>query len=148
MMIKIISAIIFALLVLMLITACSSTPTTIPTETAPILPPDEFSHFDKFGDGYIAKVKISEVENIAPEKIINTLVDQWLQHYKTQSTYKDASVKDFSVDYVNLLTKPANSIYAFVAGVKFSIIPSKTPNDYASTLGRKYPESYALRALP
>lgn len=116
------------------ITSCSSTS----AEITPILPTDEFSRFDQFGDGYIAKVKVEDVKNDNSEEIVNILVTQWLEHYKTESSYQNAAIEDFSVDEIRILDNPSNGTYVIVAGVSFSIIPRKTPNDYGGFPGKEY----------
>jgi hypothetical protein len=106
-----------------------------------ILPTDQHSRFDQFGDGYIAKIKVEDLKGAAPEEIVAKLVTQWLEHYKTQSSDPMAAIKDFSIDGVRLADNPSkldippNRNYVIVAGVRFSIIPKQEHNDYSSFPG-------------
>jgi hypothetical protein len=120
----------FVLFILLAVVSCSPAPVE-PTPT-PALPQDAFSRLDNFGDGYISKIKIDDIKNNTPEEIVSELVTQWLQHYKTESTYQDAAINDFSIDGIRLLDNPSNKNYVIVAAVNFSIIPRKIPNDYGS----------------
>lgn len=116
------------------ISSCLSAPTPV----APSLPEDEFSQFDNFGDGFIAKIKIKDTTSLSPEEIVSSLVEQWLEHYKSQSDYENASINDFTVDKIRLLDVPSNSNYKIVAGVNFSIIPRQTPSDFGGFPGEAY----------
>jgi len=117
--------------------SCSSHSTEI-TLTFPVLPFDEYSRSDDFGDGYIANIKVEDVKNNSPEEIIYTLVTQWLEHYKTESSSPDASIKDFSIGEILIVENTSNENYVIVAKTTFSIIPSKIPNDFASFPGKPY----------
>lgn len=100
----------------------------------PILPTDDFSHSDEFGDGFIANVAKSEVENLTPEEVIMLLVSQWLEHYKTQSGDPQATIKDYSIDEMVIFETP-NSLYLYGAKVRFSVVPVEVPNAYAAFPG-------------
>lgn len=123
--------VIFAILT---ISSCLPAPTPI----VPSLPEDEFSQFDEFGDGFIAKIKVNDTKNFSSEKIVSTLVEQWLEHYKSQSDYENAAINDFTIDKIRLLDVPVYSNYTIVAGVNFSIIPKKTPSDFGGFPGEEY----------
>jgi hypothetical protein len=118
------------------LTLASCLPTTTPN--APLLPEDEFSQFDKFGDGFIAKIKIKDTESFSSEQIVSGLVEQWLEHYKYQSDYENATINDYTIDKIRLLDVPSNSNYTIVAGVNFSIIPRNIPSDFGGFPGEEY----------
>jgi hypothetical protein len=113
----------------------------LPTSTAPILPEDEFSRFDKFGDGFIAKINISDTRDFSPEEVVSSLVEKWLEHYKSETSYQDAAINDYSIDKIRILENSPNSNYSIVAGVSFSIIPRKTPSDFGGFPGEAYDPS-------
>ena len=87
-----------------------------------------------FGDGYIAHIPIKEVNASSQEQIVEILVIQWLEHYKTQSKEKRAIIEDYKFDGVKLLGRTKNDP-EIIAGVSFSIIPAQIPNDWASFPG-------------
>ena len=126
-------------------TACSfiypdQIPTTSPTPVQPTLivksiPTDEYINPHNFGDGYIARIPIKDFNNAVSEEIVKALVTQWLEHYKTQSQASDFMIKDYTFDQINLLDNSSNSGFEIVAGVRFSIIPAKIPNEWASFPG-------------
>jgi hypothetical protein len=107
-------------------------------DITPILPTDEFSIHDEFGDGYIASIKVEDVKNSNPDKIVNVLVTQWLEHYKTESRAPRAAIEDFVIDDILMVDNRSNDTYVFVAKVAFSIIPSETPSDFGSFPGEPY----------
>lgn len=131
---KVYPVLISAALLTLALSSCL--PTT--TSTAPNLPEDEFSRFDEFGDGFIAKIKIKDTESFSSEQIISSLVGQWLEHYKSQSDYEDAAIDDYTIDKIRLLDVPSNSNYTIAAGVSFSIIPRKIPSDFGGFPGEEY----------
>jgi hypothetical protein len=95
---------------------------------------EEFAIKNDFGDGYVAHIPIEDVASETPEAIMRILVNQWLEHYKTGSTVEGATIKDFQLDEVTLLKRMEHAP-AIVASVRFSIIPSQIPNDWASFPG-------------
>ncbi|GEM_PF-1764014 len=97
-----------------------------------ITPTDDFANRkNSFGDGYIAHVLIEDVEGMDKEEIVRILVEQWLEHYKTQSTQTDAMIKDYTVDEITLVDRNVGSDPSIVASVRFSIIPVQVPNIWA-----------------
>jgi hypothetical protein len=98
-----------------------------------MLPTDEFSTSDAFGDGYIAHI---QKKNEASEIIVRELIYQWLEHYKNTSDTNTA-IQDFSIDAINIIDnkKNNNQNYVIVAQVEFSIIPSSIPSAFASFAG-------------
>jgi hypothetical protein len=94
-----------------------------------------YANGDNFGDGYIARVRIEDATNNSQEEIVTILVTQWLDHYKTQSQVPSATIKDYSVDKINLLNPFCDQFFEIVAGVRFSIIPVQVPNDYVGFPG-------------
>jgi len=99
---RITTSMIIVALILLGLTACSQTspatpsptlePSPSPTplvstlapQTPPALPADEYSRYDKIGDGYIASIKVEEGKGQDSIAIMDKLVTQWLEHYKTQ----------------------------------------------------------------
>ena len=90
---------------------------------------------DNFGGGYIARVRMADVTNKSQEEIVINLVNQWLEHYKTQSKSPSAAIKDYVIDKIDLYDPSCDPFFEIVAGVRFSIIPNQIPNDYASFPG-------------
>lgn len=122
--------------VLVLGTGCRSFTDNLTSTTNPV-PTDEFKNRkNSFGDGYIAHVLAKDVENKRQEEIVNLLVTQWLEHYKTGSTDERAKIKDFQLDEIILLER-TESDPDIVASVLFSIIPDQIPNDWASFPGQE-----------
>lgn len=124
------------------LTACnsvSSTSSLSPTQA--IFPqsgdsPNEFaSRKNSFGDGYIAYIFIKEVKDTSSDEIVNLLVSQWLEHYKTESTTPDAILTDYTVDKITLTEKRNENDPSILAWVQFSILPAQTPNPWASLPG-------------
>jgi len=100
----------------------------------PALPDEEFTRRIGFGDGYAAHIPISEAEQKSHEEIVNILVTQWLEHYKTESAQSDVRLIDYEIDEV-IITSDAEDISPFIiASVQFSTIPVQTPNDWAGAL--------------
>lgn len=130
--------IIVVILIILGIASCSS-PTPATTPTLPVLPTDQYSRSDDFGDGYIANIKVEDVNNNSPEEIIKILVTQWLEHYKTESSDPDTSLIDYSIDEVFIKENVSDDIYIIVAGVSFSIYPKKFPNNFGSFPGEYVP---------
>lgn len=128
---------IISILIILGVISCSSPSPTI-TSTLPALPTDQYSRNDDFGDGYIANIKVEDVKNNGPEEIIKTLVTQWLEHYKTESTDPDTSLIDYSVDKISIIENMSDDTYIIVAGVSFSIYPKKFPNNFRSFPGEPY----------
>lgn len=104
-------------------------------ENFPDSPTEEFSGKNAFGDGYIAHVPIDDVKEASQEEIVKILVTQWLEHYKSESTDADATIKDYKLDGIDLLERKKDSDPAILASVGFSIIPAQTPNEWASFPG-------------
>jgi hypothetical protein len=99
----------------MVVTACSPAVTSAPqTHTAPAptqttakaTPSPTLTPFpmptdlnaDGFGDGYIARVPINDVENMQPEEVLKLLLSKWLEHYKAISTDPNFKLADYKVD--------------------------------------------------
>ena len=124
--------ILFALILI----SCSSGQTLTPENSSigNVAPTDEFSGKNAFGDGYISHVLINDVNSESPEKIVEVLVTQWLEHYKTGSTAEREMIKDFQLDEITLLER-IKSDPSIVASVGFSIIPAQIPTDWASFPG-------------
>jgi hypothetical protein len=150
---------------MILITACSTgitspTPTntmlppptsTLPLPTFTIAPypgltpspqntdvPNHYDQNDNFGDGFIALIPIKDTTNLSREEIMTRLVSLWLDHYKTKSMAPLATIKDYKDVSVNKLIEDNHNYDNFfdtVASVRFSIIPSGIPNDWASLPG-------------
>lgn len=107
--------------------------THIPLENP--VPTDEYLvRKNDFGDGYIAHIPIEEANGASQEQIVEILVIQWLEHYKTQSKETRATIEDYKVDHVKL-SERSQTDPEIVAGVSFSIIPAQIPNDWASLPG-------------
>jgi hypothetical protein len=118
-------------------TESASVPSSAP-HFRPVCGPPVGGHFaneDSFGDGYVSRVSIQDVINEDQQDIVFILVNQWLGHYKTQSQSISAAIKDYSIDKINLGDPFCNPFFQILASVRFSIIPSRTPNDYASFPG-------------
>jgi hypothetical protein len=112
-------------------TTSTLSPTQLPL-AGNITPTDDFANRkNDFGDGYIAHVTIEDVEGLDKEEIVRILVAQWLEHYKTQSTQTDASIKDYTVDEITLVERNVGSDPSIVASIRFSIIPVQIPNIWA-----------------
>lgn len=113
--------------------------TLAPTQTmAPQgnLSGNEFaSRKNSFGDGYIAYIFTEEVKGTSSDEIVNLLVSQWLEHYKTESTTPDAILADYTVDKITLTEKRNENDPSILAWVQFSILPAQTPNPWASLPG-------------
>lgn len=143
--------------IMILVTACCSgitsptpTNTTLPPPTSMITPspsitpipqytdvPNHYDQNDNFGDGFIARISIKDTANLSREEIITKLVSLWLEHYKN-SLAPRATIKDYKDVYVNKLIEDNNNYDGFfdtVASVRFSIIPSGIPSDWASVPG-------------
>lgn len=99
------------------------------------IPTGEPTHSVSFGDGYIARVPIDDHYHSTPEQIVQALVTQWLEHYKSGSKVSTATIKDFALGRITFLDNQVGSGFDIVAGVKFSIIPTQIPNDWASFPG-------------
>jgi hypothetical protein len=91
-----------------------------------------YANEDQFGDGYISRIAIKDMEGKNNGEIVLALVNQWLEHYKTRSKSASASIKGYDIEEVNLLDTSCDPFFEIVAGVNFSIIPAQAPNDYAS----------------
>ena len=101
---------------------------------APATSTEEFSGKNSFGDGYIAHIPINDVRHASQEEIVNILVTQWLEHYKTESTQSDVMLKDYKVDEITLADVEAhkdNPALPFTAGARLSILPAQIPNEWA-----------------
>ncbi len=99
-----------------------------------------YANEDKYGDGYIARIPIKDVTGKNYQEIVQILAAQWLEHYKTQSSVASASIKDYKVEKISLLNPSCDPFFKFVAGVKFSVIPSQVPHDMGSFPGEGYRE--------
>jgi hypothetical protein len=99
-----------------------------------------YANEDKYGDGYIARMPIKDVTGLNYDEIVKILVTQWLEHYKTQSSVASAAIKDYAVEKISLLDSSCDPFFKFVAGVKFSVIPSQVPHDMGSFPGEGYKE--------
>lgn len=99
------------------------------------IPTGEPTHSASFGDGYIARVPIDDHYYSTPEQIVQALVTQWLEHYKTGSKVSNVYIKDFALGRITFLDNPPGSGFDIVAAVKFSIIPTQIPNDWAGFPG-------------
>ena len=108
------------------------TPTVLVVQA---IPTDQYSRQDEFGDGYIARIPIQDVQDSSSEEIVKLLVAQWLEHYKTASQAPDATIEDYEIREVSLMDNTINPGYEIVAGVLFSIIPTQQPNQWASFPG-------------
>lgn len=95
-------------------------------------PADEFASSDSFGDGYIARVAIQDVINKDQKDIINILVKQWLEHYKTQSKSASAAIKKYSINNIKLNDPYCDPYFLIYASVDFSITPVKILNEYSA----------------
>lgn len=122
----------------LILTACTTTsilPTISPSPTTTPTPANEYTNSDDFGDGYISRISIKDLNNLTPEEIVQELVINWLDHYKNQSEAPSDALIDYTLDEINILNDSSNSGFEMVAGVKFSIIPTQIPNDWASFPG-------------
>jgi hypothetical protein len=97
-----------------------------------------YANSDNFGDGFVALIRVEDVTAKSQEEITGILVSQWLDHNKTQSQSPSATIKDYTIDKVNLLDPSCDPFFEIVAGVRFSIIPNQIPNDYASFPGELF----------
>jgi len=116
-----------------ILVSCAPRQASVPAIESAV-PTVEFSRKNDFGDGYIAHIVISDVSSETPEMMVNFLVTQWLEHYKTGNTADRAEIKDFQIGEITLLERMKNDP-SIVASVGFSIIPSQIPNDWASFPG-------------
>lgn len=110
--------------------ALSSPSSLNPTPVVNPIPTDQYSRQDNFGDGYIARIPIQDVQGSSPEEIVKLLVAQWLEHYKTASQAPDATIEDYEIREVSLMDNTINPGYEIVAGVLFSIIPTQELNQW------------------
>jgi len=102
--------------------------TPFPVTDAPALPTEEFTRTTTGGDGYVAHVPISEVEQKSHEEIVTILVTQWLEHYKTESSQLDAKLKDYKIDEISIISDAEDISPFIIASVSFSVIPVQIPN--------------------
>lgn len=96
---------------------------------------DEFTKKNDFGDGYVAHILVKDVKQADQDEIVQTLVRQWLEHYKTQSIKPEVMIKEYEIHEIKLVKDLYNNNPAIVASVKFSVIPEQIPNEWASFSG-------------
>ena len=72
----------------------TNTPSDLLSSPASDTPTEEFTGKNSFGDGYIAHIPINDVKQASQEEIVNILVTQWLEHYKTKGTQRNVMLKD------------------------------------------------------
>lgn len=118
-------------------------------ENSSVSPTEEFSGKNSFGDGYIAHVPIADLKEVSQEEIVEILVTHWLEHYKNESTAAEATIKDYKLDGIDLLERRKDTDPTILASVGFSIIPTKTPNEWVSFPGNISPDDpwWHLRVL-
>jgi len=96
------------------------TETPYPTDV-----PNHFEQSDNRGDGFIARVLITDTEGLNSQEILTRLLSIYLEHYKTESQDPDIAIKDYKDINVVKVIKDDNNYDGFfeiVAYVEFSII--------------------------
>ena len=96
--------------------------TPIPTDSV-------FAGSDQFGDGFVAKIPITEVENKLPEEIVNILINKRLEHYLAESRETYYKLDDYFV-YKIEIKDYYHPPYEIFAEVQYFIKPSQFPNGW------------------
>lgn len=96
--------------------------TPIPTDSV-------FAGSDEFGDGFIARIPIVEVENKSPEEIMNILINNRLEHYLAEGMEPYYKLNDYFVYKVELKDY-YHPPYEIFAEVQYFIKPSQFPNGW------------------
>lgn len=82
---------------------------------------NDYADSDQFGDQYIPRLSIEGVKNLPEEEIVRLLVDQWLEHYKTDCQDPYYQLETYSVGNIRLDT--AQYGYEIVANIQYEILP-------------------------
>jgi hypothetical protein len=106
-------------------TAQSETPATMGYVTVEA-PTDVFASADQFGDGYVARIPIEEVEGTNPDEILRLLLNQWLDHYRTNCTDVDFKLEDYAIESVVQLDAKYRR-YEMIASTIYTIRSSYPP---------------------
>jgi hypothetical protein len=98
-------------------------------QNTPIPTDSMFIGSDQFGDGFIAKTPIREVENATPEEIMNILINKRLEHYLSKDIEPYYRLDDYFV-YKIEIKDYYHPPYEIFAEVQFFFKPSQFPNGW------------------
>lgn len=114
----------------------TNTPSKSPTPVLEIkVTPTLIPPLDNWDKRYISRIPTKDMASATPEEIVKSLVTQWLEYYKTQSTDSDFKIEEYSLGWIRLEKTPTTSQYKIVATAAFQVKPVKIPNVWASFPG-------------
>jgi hypothetical protein len=88
-----------------------------------------FAGSDEFGDGFIARIPIAEVDDKSPEEIMDILINRSLEHYlnnEMESYYRLSDYFVYKIEIKDYYRPP----YEIFAEVQYFIKPSQRPNGW------------------
>lgn len=100
----------------------SNQSTPIPTDSV-------FAGSDEFGDGFIARIPIVEVEGKSPKEIMDILINNRLEHYLAEEIEPYYRLNDYFVYKVEIKDY-YHPPYEIFAEVQYFIKPSQFPNGW------------------
>ena len=97
--------------------------TPIPVTDTPTLPTEEFTRTVDYGDGYVAHIPISEAKDLSSEELVELLVTQYLEHFRTETTLPEWRLFYYKVEKVTIRFEDENENPFIKALVNYNIIP-------------------------
>jgi len=99
------------------------TDTSAPVTDTPAQPTEEFTRTADYGDGYVAHIPISKAQDLSSEELVEVLINQYLEHYKTETTQVEWKLYQYVIDNVAIRFEDKNGNPIIKATVRFSVIP-------------------------
>jgi hypothetical protein len=97
--------------------------TPFPVTDTPALPTEEFTRTVNWGDGYVAHIPISEAKDLSSEEIVTLLVNQYLEHYRTETTLSGWRLLTYKVEDVTIVYEAEDKSPFIKAAVVYWVIP-------------------------